>query len=117
MVPLARYSTSPAFRLLNLSRRIARSADPADPRRRAEIVKHLKTGSAYYAPSAAATEMVEAILKDKKKSACAAFLQGEYGIEATTSAFHASWEPRPGENHRNKANSEKTRLSKRARKP
>src|SRR6202000_357081 len=48
----------------------------------AEIVKHLKTGSAYYAPSAATVEMVEAILKDKKKILpCAAFLQGEYGIE------------------------------------
>ena len=49
--------------------------------RGAEIVKHLKTGSAYYAPSAAAVEMVEAILKDKKKILpCAAYLQGEYGI-------------------------------------
>jgi malate dehydrogenase len=48
----------------------------------AEIVKHLKTGSAYYAPSAAAVEMVEAILKDKKKILpCAAYLQGEYGID------------------------------------
>jgi malate dehydrogenase len=48
----------------------------------AEIVKHLKTGSAYYAPSAAAVEMVEAILKDKKKILpCAAYLQGEYGIK------------------------------------
>jgi len=47
----------------------------------AEIVKYLKTGSAYYAPSAAATEMVEAIVKDKKKILpCAAFLQGEYGV-------------------------------------
>ena len=47
----------------------------------AEIVKHLKTGSAYYAPSAATTEMVEAILKDKKKILpCAAYLEGEYGI-------------------------------------
>jgi malate dehydrogenase len=47
----------------------------------AEIVKHLKTGSAYYAPSAAAVEMVESILKDKKKVLpCAAYLQGEYGI-------------------------------------
>jgi malate dehydrogenase len=44
-------------------------------------VKYLKTGSAYYAPSAAATEMVEAILKDKKKILpCAVHLQGEYGI-------------------------------------
>jgi malate dehydrogenase len=47
----------------------------------AEIVKHLKTGSAYYAPSAAAVEMVESILKDKKKVLpCAAHLEGEYGI-------------------------------------
>jgi malate dehydrogenase len=47
----------------------------------AEIVKYLKTGSAYYAPSAAAAEMVESILKDKKKVLpCAAYLEGEYGI-------------------------------------
>jgi len=47
----------------------------------AEIVKYLKTGSAYYAPSAAAVEMAEAILKDKKKVLpCAAYLEGEYGI-------------------------------------
>ena len=47
----------------------------------AEIVKLLKAGSAYYAPSAAAVEMVEAILKDKKKILpCAAYLEGEYGI-------------------------------------
>jgi malate dehydrogenase len=48
----------------------------------AEIVKHLKTGSAYYAPSAAAVEMVESILKDKKKILpCAAYLDGEYGVK------------------------------------
>ena len=47
----------------------------------AEIVKYLKTGSAYYAPSAAAVEMVESILKDKKKVLpCATLLEGEYGI-------------------------------------
>jgi malate dehydrogenase len=47
----------------------------------AEIVKHLKTGSAYYAPSASAVEMVESIIKDKKKILpCAALLEGEYGI-------------------------------------
>ena len=46
----------------------------------AEIVKYLKTGSAYYAPSAAAVEMAESILKDKKKVLpCAAYLEGEYG--------------------------------------
>ncbi len=48
----------------------------------AEIVKHLKTGSAFYAPSASAVEMVESILKDKKKVLpCAAYLEGEYGIK------------------------------------
>ena len=48
----------------------------------AEIVKQLKTGSAYYAPSASAVEMVESILKDKKKVLpCAALLDGEYGIK------------------------------------
>src|SRR5881227_2221227 len=47
----------------------------------AEIVKHLKTGSAYYAPSSGAVQMVESILKDKKKVLpCAALLEGEYGI-------------------------------------
>jgi len=48
----------------------------------AEIVKYLKTGSAYYAPSAAAVEMAESILRDKKKVLpCAAYLEGEYGIK------------------------------------
>lgn len=46
-----------------------------------EIVNYLKTGSAYYAPSAAAVQMAEAILKDKKRVLpCAAYLEGEYGI-------------------------------------
>jgi len=48
----------------------------------AEIVKLLKTGSAYYAPSAAAVEMAESILKDKKKVLpCAVLLEGEYGYD------------------------------------
>ena len=47
----------------------------------AEIVSLLKTGSAYYAPSASAVEMAEAILKDQKKILpCAAYLRGEYGV-------------------------------------
>jgi malate dehydrogenase len=47
----------------------------------AEIVSLLKTGSAYYAPAASTVEMVDAILKDKKKILpCAAYLEGEYGI-------------------------------------
>ncbi|HEX9483903.1 MAG TPA: malate dehydrogenase [Gemmatimonadaceae bacterium] len=47
----------------------------------AEIVKHLKTGSAYYAPSAGAVQMAEAIVNDQKRILpCAAWLQGEYGL-------------------------------------
>jgi len=47
----------------------------------AEIVSFLKTGSAYYAPSAGAVQMAEAIVKDKKRILpCAAWLQGEYGF-------------------------------------
>src|SRR6201987_3041887 len=82
MVTLARYSTAagiPTTELLDattLEKLIQRTRDGG-----AEIVKYLKTGSAYSAPSAASTEMVEAILKDKKKILpCAAYLQGEYGI-------------------------------------
>ena len=83
MVPLARYSTVagiPITELLDattLEKLIQRTRDGG-----AEIVKYLKTGSAYYAPSAAAVEMVEAILKDKKKILpCAVYLDGEYGIK------------------------------------
>ena len=48
----------------------------------AEIVGYLKTGSAFYAPSAAAVQMVEAIVKNKKRILpCAAWLEGEYGFE------------------------------------
>jgi malate dehydrogenase len=47
----------------------------------AEIVKYLKTGSAYYAPSAAAVQMCEAIVRDQKRILpCAAWLEGEYGM-------------------------------------
>ncbi|HEY1984907.1 MAG TPA: malate dehydrogenase [Terracidiphilus sp.] len=83
MVPLPRYSTVagiPITELIEPSRLealVQRTRDGG-----AEIVKYLKTGSAYYAPSAATVEMVEAILKDKKKILpCAAYLQGEYGID------------------------------------
>jgi malate dehydrogenase len=83
MVPLPRYSTVagiPITELIapdRLEAIVQRTRDGG-----AEIVKYLKTGSAYYAPSAAAVEMTEAILKDKKKILpCAAYLQGEYGID------------------------------------
>ncbi len=82
MVPLPRYSTCagiPVTELLPkevIEQIVTRTANGG-----AEIVSLLKTGSAYYAPSAAAVEMVEAILKDKKKILpCAAYLEGEYGI-------------------------------------
>jgi malate dehydrogenase len=83
MVPLARYSTVAGIPITDLmsketiDRLVQRTRDGG-----AEIVKYLRTGSAYYAPSAAVTEMVEAILKDKKKILpCAAYLEGEYGIQ------------------------------------
>ena len=82
MVPLPRYSTVagvPITELLPPERVeaiVKRTADGG-----AEIVKLLKTGSAYYAPSAAAVEMADAIFNDKKKILpCAALLEGEYGI-------------------------------------
>ena len=83
MVPIARLtnvSGIPLTELLDqatIDRLVQRARDGG-----AEIVKYLKTGSAYYAPSAAAVEMVESILKDKKKVLpCAAYLEGEYGIQ------------------------------------
>ena len=82
MVPLVRYSTVagiPITELIEpakLEALVARTRDGG-----AEIVKLVKTGSAFYAPSASAVEMVEAILKDKKKiMPCAVHLEGEYGI-------------------------------------
>jgi len=82
MVPLPRYSSVAGIPITELIPKervdaiVQRTRDGG-----AEIVKYLKTGSAYYAPSAATVEMVEAILKDKKKILpCAAYLEGEYGI-------------------------------------
>jgi len=83
MVPLARLTSVSGIPLPELLDQAA--IDRLVDRARnggAEIVKYLKTGSAYYAPSAAAVEMVESILKDKKKVLpCAAYLDGEYGIK------------------------------------
>ena len=82
MVPLPRYSTVAGIPITELIEKT--KLDALVDRTRnggAEIVKYLKTGSAYYAPSASAVEMVEAILKDKKKILpCAVYLEGEYGI-------------------------------------
>lgn len=82
MVPIARYTTVagvPITELLKpdqLQAILQRTRDGG-----AEIVKLLKTGSAYYAPSASVAAMVESILKDKKRILpCAAYLEGEYGV-------------------------------------
>ncbi|MBY0375326.1 MAG: malate dehydrogenase [Bryobacteraceae bacterium] len=82
MVPLVRFSSVSGIPLTDLIP-AARLEQLVDRARNggAEIVNYLKTGSAYYAPSAATVEMVESILKDKKKVLpCAALLEGEYGI-------------------------------------
>ena len=83
MVPLVRYSTVAGIPLPELISKEKLEAIVTRTRKGgAEIVNLLKTGSAYYAPSAAAVEMVEAILKDKKKILpCAVYLEGEYGIK------------------------------------
>ncbi|MGH7308589.1 MAG: malate dehydrogenase [Candidatus Rokuibacteriota bacterium] len=82
MVPLPRFSTVagvPITELLSPERVAALVARTANGG--AEIVNYLKTGSAYYAPAASVVEMVEAILKDKKKILpCAAYLDGPYGV-------------------------------------
>ncbi|MFN9213478.1 MAG: malate dehydrogenase [Gemmatimonadota bacterium] len=81
-VPLVSYTTVSGIPVTQL---IARPAlDAIVDRTRnggAEIVKYLKTGSAYYAPSSGAVQMVEAIVKDQKRILpCAAWLAGEYGM-------------------------------------
>ena len=82
MVPLTRLSSVSGIPLTELMDQATLDAIVDRTRNGgAEIVKYLKTGSAYYAPSAAAVEMAESILKDKKKVLpCAAYLEGEYGI-------------------------------------
>jgi malate dehydrogenase len=82
MVPLPRFSTCAGIPIPEL---LPKDTIDAIVKRTAgggaEIVSLLKTGSAFYAPSAAAVEMVESILKDKKKILpCAAYLEGEYGV-------------------------------------
>jgi len=83
MVPLPRYSTVAGIPITELlppdrvAALVTRTANGG-----AEIVYLLKSGSAYYAPAASTVEMVEAILKDKKKILpCAAYLNGQYGVQ------------------------------------
>lgn len=83
MVPLPRYSTVAGIPLPDLLPKERIDAIMQRTRKGGgEIVNLLKTGSAYYAPSAAAFAMCEAILQDKKKiMPCAAYLEGEYGTK------------------------------------
>ena len=83
MVPLVRFTNVSGIPLSELTdqatidRLVQRTRDGG-----AEIVKYLKTGSAYYAPAASTVEMVESILKDKKRVLpCAVCLKGEYGVD------------------------------------
>jgi malate dehydrogenase len=83
MVPLPRYATVNGVPLTELLP--AERIEAINQRTRdggIEIVNYYKQGSAYYAPSAAVVDMVAAILRDKKKILpCAAYLEGEYGVD------------------------------------
>ncbi len=88
MVPLTRYSTVagiPLTDLVNMGWLTQKRLDEIVQRTRdggAEIVGLLKTGSAFYAPAAAAIAMAESYLRDKKRVLpCAAYLGGEYGVK------------------------------------
>jgi malate dehydrogenase len=83
MVPLASYTSVSGIPLRQLMKqdRIDALVDRAR-KGGGEIVALLKTGSAYYAPAAAAVQMAEAIAKNKRRILpCAAWLQGEYGMK------------------------------------
>jgi len=83
MIPLPRYTTVSGIPLSQLlsKEKVDRIVDRTR-KGGAEIVNLLKTGSAFYAPSASAVQMVEAILKDKKRILpCCAYLNGEYGLK------------------------------------
>jgi malate dehydrogenase len=83
MVPLPRYSTVAGVPITELLPK-ARIDALVDRTRNggAEIVQYLKEGSAYYAPSASVVEMIDAIFHDRRKILpCAAYLQGEYGVQ------------------------------------
>ena len=83
MVPLPRYSTVAGIPITDLlpEDRIAALVDRT-ANGGAEVVALLKTGSAFYAPAASTFEMVEAILRDRRRVLpCAVFLQGEYGVD------------------------------------
>jgi malate dehydrogenase len=83
MVPLVSYTTVSGIPVSQLMDKAKLDAIVDRTRNGgAEIVKYLKTGSAYYAPSSAAVQMCESIVLDQKRVLpCAAWLQGEYGMQ------------------------------------
>jgi malate dehydrogenase len=83
MVPLISYTSVSGIPITQLMDRAELDAIVDRTRNGgAEIVKHLKTGSAYYAPSAGAVQMAEAIVNDQRRILpCAAWLEGEYGMK------------------------------------
>ncbi len=83
MVPLINYSTVGGIPVTQFLTKVKIDAIVERTRKAGgEIVGLLKTGSAYYAPSASVSEMAESILKDKKRIIpCAAYLDGEYGLK------------------------------------
>jgi malate dehydrogenase len=83
MVPLISYTSVSGIPITQLMDRAKLDAIVDRTRNGgAEIVKHLKTGSAYYAPSAGAVQMAEAIVNDQRRILpCAAWLEGEYGMK------------------------------------
>jgi len=83
MVPLISYTSVSGIPVTQLMERATLDAIVDRTRNGgAEIVKHLKTGSAYYAPSAGAVQMAEAIVRDQKRILpCSAWLEGEYGMK------------------------------------
>jgi malate dehydrogenase len=83
MVPLISYTTVSGIPITQLMEKSKLDAIVDRTRNGgAEIVKHLKTGSAYYAPSAGAVQMAEAIVRDQKRILpCSAWLEGEYGMK------------------------------------
>ncbi|RMD87337.1 MAG: malate dehydrogenase [Calditrichaeota bacterium] len=82
MVPLPRYTTIAGIPLTQfLDQQTINKIVERTRQGGAEIVKYLKEGSAYYAPSASVTEMVEAVVKDNKRILpCSAWLNGQYGL-------------------------------------
>ena len=103
MVPLISYTSVSGIPITQLMDKATLDAIVERTRNGgAEIVKHLKTGSAYYAPSAGAVQMAEAIVNDQRRILpCAAWLEGEYGMSGLFLGVPCKLgQERPREDHR-----------------